>query len=126
MLSNLNFDIDTESLLLEPIHNFPCFSTAKQSVKLLMDNCDSLVSDCSSVSSDDNYKYDICTPIKTGQKYKDTARDRLSRFGLSVERLTLKRRALKEATDMLRQQVKEFMDVPLVSRGGAAKFELLN
>lgn len=116
MHSNLNFDIDTESLLLEPINNFPCFSTAKQSVKLLLDNCESLASEITSVSSVDNQQYDICSPVKAGEKYKDKARTRFNCFKISVDRLASKRRALREATDLLKQQVQEFLDVPLVSR----------
>ena len=116
MHSNLNFDIDTESLLLEPINNFPCFSTAKQSVKLLLDNCESLASEITSVSSMDHQQYDICTPVKAGEKYKDKAQNRFNCFKVSVDRLAMKRRVLREATDLLKQQVQEFLDVPLISR----------
>lgn len=116
MHSNLNFDIDTESLLLEPINNFPCFSTAKQSVKLLLDNCESLASEITSVSSMDHQQFDICTPVKAGERYKDKARNKFDCFRASVDRLATKRVALREATDLLKQQMREFLDVPLVSR----------
>lgn len=116
MNSNLNFDIDTESLLLEPIIDFPCFSTAKKSARLLLDNCDSMIEEFSSFSSVDNQSYDAYTPVKQGEKYKEKARERLGRFKLTVDKLALKRRAIKEATEVLKQQVKELMDVPLVSR----------
>lgn len=117
---NLNFDIDTESLLLEPIHNFPAFSTAKQSVKLLLNDNESLMSEMSSLSSVEPRQFDICTPLKAGETHKDKAKARLADFGLSVSRLRTKRVALADATEMLRQQVREFLAVPLVSRSAVA------
>lgn len=116
MNSNLNFDIDTESLLLQPDDNFPCFSTAKKSGRLLLDHCESLISDNTSTSSTDPLEFDICTPLKPNEKYKEKARHKIDKFKSSVDRLIAKRKALNETTELLKLKVKEFLDVPLLSK----------
>lgn len=116
MNSNSNFDIDTESLLLQPDANFPCFSTAKKSARLLLEPSEALMSDNTSMSSADPLQYDICTPIKAGEKYKEKAQHRLDKFRLTVEELVAKQKALKKDKEHLKLKVQEFLDMPLLSK----------
>lgn len=116
MNSNLNFDIETESLLLAPDPHFLFCSADKRSVNLLLNHCESLVEDNSSVSSADPREYDICTPAKADERYKLKAEHKLQRFKSSVDKLVTKRAALREATEMLKLQVQQFLDTPLFSK----------
>ena len=116
MNSNLNFDIDTESLLLQPDPNFSCFNTEKKSKGCLLESNESLVIENTSVSSSDNLQYDICTPIKLTEKYKDKAEHRLDRFKITVEELVTRRRELKQNTEKLKLRVKKLLDMPLLSK----------